>query len=80
LKKIDSYLNASTAETKAVYMSENYHSFFMEKKGEGDDKITSLNDLKLGTANWLPMLQYLIIVRREIHGWFTLMNKMISQN
>ena len=54
LKKINSYLNAATSEAKAAYMSENYRSFFMEKKGEGDDKTTSLNDFKAWDGQMAP--------------------------
>ena len=44
LDKIDAYLNASSVETKAKYMSDNYRSFFMKKEGEGNDKLAYLKD------------------------------------
>ena len=46
LNKINSYLNASSAEMKSKYMADNYRSFFMKKEGEGDDKISSLKDFE----------------------------------
>ena len=35
-------------------MSENYRSFFMEQKGEGDDKTSSLNDFKAWDGQLSP--------------------------
>ena len=48
LKKIDNYLNASTSEIKSKYMADNYHSYFMEKKGDWEDKIAALKSFQ----NW----------------------------
>ena len=48
LKKIDSYLNASSVAVKSKYMSEDYQSFFMEKKGAGEGKEAALQSFQ----NW----------------------------
>ena len=42
LHRIETYLNAHTPEMKGKYMAEEYHSFFMEKKGEGESKSQAL--------------------------------------
>jgi hypothetical protein len=42
VKKIDRYLNASTVEAKGKLMAPGYHSFFAEKKGEGENKTAAL--------------------------------------
>jgi hypothetical protein len=42
LRRIETYLNAHTVETKEKYMAEDYRSFFMEKKGEGENKDEAL--------------------------------------
>jgi len=46
LNRINSYLNSSSVEMKAKYMSDNYRSFFMKKDGDGNDKIASLKDFR----------------------------------
>lgn len=42
LHRIKIYLNAHTVKTKGRYLSEDYHSFFIEKKGPGKDKNEAL--------------------------------------
>jgi hypothetical protein len=42
LYRINTYLNAYTLETKEKYMAEDYRSFFIEKKGEGENKDQAL--------------------------------------
>ena len=42
LRRIKVYLNAYTVDTKEKYMAEEYRSFFMEKKGEGENKNEAL--------------------------------------
>src|SRR6266487_2220750 len=48
LQKIEEYSNASTLNDKEKFMAENYHSFFMEAKGTGEDKNASLQSFQ----NW----------------------------
>jgi hypothetical protein len=48
LKRIESYLNASTIEAKSKYMAEDCRSYFEEKKGEGKDKQAALKSF----SNW----------------------------
>jgi len=48
LHRLQTYLNASTVETKEKYMAEDYRSFFMEKKGEGQNKGQALQSF----LNW----------------------------
>lgn len=48
LHRIETYLNAHTLETKGKYMAEDYHSFFIEKKGEGKNKEQALQSF----LNW----------------------------
>jgi hypothetical protein len=48
LHRIETYLNAHTAETKGKYIAESYRSFFMEKKGEGKNKNEALQSF----LNW----------------------------
>ena len=48
LKKIDSYLNASSVVVKSKYMADDYRSFFMERKGEGEGKAADLQSFQ----NW----------------------------
>lgn len=48
LHRIEIYMNAHTTETKGKYMAENYRSFFMEKKGEGENKEEALQSF----LNW----------------------------
>jgi hypothetical protein len=48
LHRIKSYLNAHTVETKGKYMAGDYRSFFMEKKGEGENKNEALQSF----LNW----------------------------
>jgi len=38
LHRIKTYLNSHTIESKSRYLADDYHSFFIEKKGEGEDK------------------------------------------
>jgi pimeloyl-ACP methyl ester carboxylesterase len=39
---INSFLNASTVQSRSKYMSEGFRSFFADKKGAGKDKATAL--------------------------------------
>jgi len=48
LQRIESYLNAHTVETKGKYMADEYRSFFMERKGEGENKEQALHSF----LNW----------------------------
>ncbi|HEY6976401.1 MAG TPA: hypothetical protein VH396_08925 [Chitinophagaceae bacterium] len=48
LRKITEYLNASTVDEKARFMADNYHSYFMEATGEGENKNASLQSFQ----NW----------------------------
>jgi hypothetical protein len=48
LRKINGYLNSSTVTDKEKYMSETYHSYFMIKKGPGEDKKAALESFQ----NW----------------------------
>jgi hypothetical protein len=48
LHRIETYLNASTAETKGKFMAEDYRSFFLEKQGVGKSKAQALQSL----LNW----------------------------
>src|SRR4030095_2469357 len=42
LDRIKTYLNADTPNAKGKYMAEDYRSFFMEKKGQGENKDQAL--------------------------------------
>jgi len=42
LRRIESYLNASTVDVKSKYMAKDYRSYFKEKKGNGKDKEAAL--------------------------------------
>ena len=42
LRRIESYLNASTVDVKSKYMAKDYRSYFEEKKGNGKDKEAAL--------------------------------------
>jgi hypothetical protein len=50
LKKIDSYLNASSVVVKSKYMADDYHSFFMERKAKVRGKPPLYNHFKIGMA------------------------------
>ncbi len=54
LDKIETYFNASTPELKSKYMAEDYHSFFVKKMGEGDDKTASLKSFEQWDAPLHP--------------------------
>ena len=65
LHRIGTYLNAHTAETKGKYMAEDYRSFFMEKKGEGEDKKQALQSF----LNWdAPLHPDVDILNYEMDG------------
>ena len=59
LKKIESYLNASTVEAKSKLMAEDYRSFFAEKKGAGKDKQTALRSFSEWDAPMHPDIEIL---------------------
>jgi len=40
--RIETYLNTHTLEMKGKYMAEDYHSFFIEKNGAGENKSQAL--------------------------------------
>src|SRR5687767_14580605 len=48
LNKIEGYLNAPAVEAKSAYMAEDYRSYFLEKKGEGENKAAALASFR----NW----------------------------
>jgi hypothetical protein len=59
LHRIKVYLNASTAKTKSKYLSEDYHSFFEEKKGEGKNKTAAIKSFLEWDAPLHPDIQIL---------------------
>jgi hypothetical protein len=64
LSRIETYLNASTPELKAKYMAADYHSFFNEKKGEGEDKASALKSFQQWDA---PLHPDIVIIHYAIH-------------
>ena len=65
LHRIRTYLNAHTIKTKSRYLSEDYHSFFVEKKGEGKDKKAALTSF----LNWdAPLHPDLTILNYSVNG------------
>jgi len=57
--RIEAYLNAHTVETKEKYMAEDYRSFFIEKKGEGENKEEALQSFLNWDAPLHPDVQIL---------------------
>jgi hypothetical protein len=67
LKRINAYLNAPDAGTKERYMAYDYHSYFSQKKGEGEDKTASLESFSRWDASLNPdikILSYSVANRR----------------
>jgi len=65
LRRIDSYLNAHTVEAKGKYMSEDYRSFFIEKKGEGETREQALQSFLKWDA---PLHPDITILSHTING------------
>jgi len=65
LHRIKTYLDAHTVKTKSRYLSEGYHSFFMDKKGKGEDKAEALHSF----LNWdAPLRPDITILNYSING------------
>jgi hypothetical protein len=65
LHRINTYLNAHTIKTRSRYLSEDYHSFFIEKKGEGRDKKAALRSF----SNWdAPLRPDITILNHSVNG------------
>lgn len=74
LHRIKTYLNAADTTTKAKYLSENFHSFFEERKGEGKDKVAAMRSF----LNWdAPLHPDIKIISYTIHGneWTVVFNE-----
>jgi hypothetical protein len=74
LTKINSYLNSSSAAAKSRYMSDSFHSFFMNKEEKGDDKARALNDF----INWDGQLNpdvKILSHSRKGHTWLVNFNE-----
>jgi len=61
-QRIESYLNASTVDTKANYMADDYRSYFEEKKGDGKDKQAALKSFSNWDAPMHPDIEILSCV------------------
>ena len=58
-------MNAHTVKTKGRYLSEDYHSFFIEKKGTGEDKRATLSSF----LNWdAPLHPDITILNYSVNG------------
>jgi hypothetical protein len=64
LSRIKTYFNASDSEHKAKFIADDYHSFFIEKKGEGDNKASSIKSFQQWDAPLHPDIQ---IIRYTIN-------------
>jgi len=80
LQKIEEYSNASTVNDKEKFMADNYHSFFMEAKGTGEDKMLLYNHFKTGMLRCIRKLTSSVIPLIKKNGQSNSMNKMIFQN
>ena len=65
LHRIDTYLNAHSPETKGKYMSDDYRSFFIEKKGEGETKQQALKSFLKWDA---PLHPDVTILNHTVNG------------
>ena len=65
LHRIETYLNSSTPESKGRYLSDDFRSFFLEKKGEGKNKATALRSF----VNWdAPLHPDITISKWTVRG------------
>jgi hypothetical protein len=65
LYRIRTYLNAHTVATKEKYMAEDYHSFFIEKKGDGESKKEALQSFLEWDAPLHPDVQ---VLKHTVNG------------
>jgi hypothetical protein len=73
LAAVTSFLNAQTAQDRALYMSDDFRFFFDEKIGEGEDKQTWLSDF----SNWDEPLHPRVVINRYFPNkvlWETVKN------
>ena len=65
LHRIETYLNSSTPKSKGRYLSDDFRSFFLEKKGEGKNKATALRSF----VNWdAPLHPDITITKWTVRG------------
>ena len=65
LHRIETYLNAHSPEGKGKYMSEDYRSYFLEKKGEGKNKEQALQSFLKWDA---PLHPDISILNHVVNG------------
>lgn len=65
LHRINYFLNAHSIEARGKFLSEDYHSFFAEKKGKGKNKSAALKSF----SNWdAPLNPDIKIISYKIKG------------
>src|ERR1700733_5236849 len=65
LQTIKLYLNGSTVEAKSKYMAESYHSYFFEKKGEGENKTEAIRSFLDWNAQLDPDIRLLTYLSKD---------------
>jgi len=74
LHRINFYLNAHSVKDRGRYLSNDYHSFFMETKGQGKDRTHALQSF----SNWdAPLHPDVTILNYTVNGdnWSTEINE-----
>ena len=74
LKTIKAYLNASTVEQKGRFMAEDFHSYFAERKGKGEDKKKALAGFQQWDGHLHPDVAILSHEKKE-NGWLVYFNE-----